>query len=91
MAPLAGMLQIIIAIVFRLVVEMRDGKDDNGARVRVLLTVAGLAASSVDDELAAIARPLPDVRNYLLPVFRIACPVFRSDRHVPPWLLVSQP
>lgn len=90
MAPLTHCLEVIVATVFRHMIEMRDRQDDFAASDRMRFVVQRIAASIVIDAtfaraFATILRPLEaNAETYSLPVLRVSGAIFRSDWHLPP-------
>jgi hypothetical protein len=89
MTPLAHGLEIFIGAIFRLMVEVRGGQHDKAIRDRVTVGVPCVTPPRMVD--AALAAALASATGALesdaladcLPVLRVACPVFNSDRHYP--------
>lgn len=87
MAALAHRLEIARRTVFRFVIEMSDGEDDNRVCVRVPLAMLGNAATAMLQAAMpfafapAVRAFEPDAGADGFPVLRIAGAVFRSDGH----------
>jgi hypothetical protein len=94
MASLAHGLEVAIGAILGLVVEMRDGQDDNRIGVGMALAMLGDATAAVGKPampfaLASALRPIKaDARTDRLPVLRVAGAIFGADRHgyfLSPW------